>query len=309
MSFDLIKSLTGPALVAIGALLWATDTLFRLPVVHNLHPVVIVLVEHGIALLALSPFAAIKGRQFFKLNWKQFTAAFIIGAGGSALATVLFTSSFKYVNPSVSILLQKLQPVLTVLFAFLFLKERPQGHFYFWALVALLSGTVISFPHLDFSFLTGGIDFHATGVLYAVSAAAIWSLSTVIGKILLQSVSPVVATFWRFAFGFGTLLALVFLSDLPIQWELLSDAEVLKSLAYMSIIPGLFAIYIYYSGLKKTKATIATFVELVFPVSAVAINTLFLDQPLTPNQVFAGAVLLLSVTAISIKNRSTQMNG
>ena len=41
---------------------------------------------------------------------RRWLAVAFCGAGGSALATILFTASFHYVNPSVTILLQKLQP-------------------------------------------------------------------------------------------------------------------------------------------------------------------------------------------------------
>jgi drug/metabolite transporter (DMT)-like permease len=44
-------------------------------------------------------------------------------------------------------------------------------------------------------------------------------------------------------------------------------------------------------------------VELLYPVSAVVINTLFLHTPLTNMQLGAGAVLLFAVTMISV-NRS-----
>ena len=118
------KSALGPLWVAIGASLWATDTLFRLPIVNQLNPVWIVFIEHLIALSVFIPFIIVHKKNLFSLSKNEWLAAGLIGIGGSATATVLFTMSFKYVNPSVSILLQKFQPILTVIFAALFLKAR-----------------------------------------------------------------------------------------------------------------------------------------------------------------------------------------
>ncbi|MCC7441358.1 MAG: EamA family transporter [Bdellovibrionales bacterium] len=297
------QKLWGPLLVAAAASLWATDALFRFPALQSLSPVTLVLAEHTIALLALLPWVFWRRHTVLDLNWKEWIAAIVTGAGGSALATVMFTASFKYVNPSVAILLQKLQPVLTVLLAFLILGDRPRLAFFAWAPLALLAGLVISFPELDFRFLVTDLEFnpHSRGVIYALGAAGIWAASTVAGKVLLKRIPSMRGTFWRFWFGWVALLGLQLFGEIETSWKSFTDFALLQTVGYMALGPGLGAVVFYYLGLKRTHASTATFVELVFPVAAVVLNTFFLDLPLLPVQVLAGALLLLSVTQISVK--------
>src|SRR4051812_2171486 len=133
----------GPGLIAIAALLWATDALFRLPTVNAIDPTLIVFFEHVVGVLILFPWVFLKRRkELFSLDAKAWTAAALIGVGGSAFGSVLFTASFRYVNPSVAILLQKVQPLLVIMMAFVFLNERPGKNFFLWAASALVAGMI-----------------------------------------------------------------------------------------------------------------------------------------------------------------------
>lgn len=296
-----MKERAGPLFVAIAAILWATDAIFRFPTADKLDPTFIVFVEHLIAVSLLAvPMLIMKKGELFSLKPSEWAASAFVGIGGSALATVFFTASFKFINPSVSILLQKLQPILVTLIAMLFLRERPAKNFFLWAPVALASAIVLSFPDLDFAFLSGdGLDLRSTGVVYCLSAAGIWAMATVVGKFLLTRVPAAVATFHRFLFGLIALGVLVLLTGSGVGLDQVMQPEILKPLAYMGLVPGLLAMLFYYAGLERTPASVVTFVELLFPVSAVLLNWKYLNQPLVPVQLFAGAILLISVTLIS----------
>jgi drug/metabolite transporter (DMT)-like permease len=223
-----------------------------------------------------------------------------VGAGGSALATVLFTMSFRDIHPSVAILLQKLQPIFVLILASIFLKEKLHARFLKWAALALLAGFILSFPDLDFSFLRGETNSQNRGVFFAVGAALLWATSTVVGKKLLTGISPLQLTGWRYLFGFLTLVIYISQSQIAWSWGVLyEDRIALRSVLLMSLVSGLFAMFLYYQGLVRTRATTATLMELLFPVAAVLLNAWVLDRPLELMQVSAGLVLLIAVTRIS----------
>lgn len=295
------QNLLGPALIALGAILWATDTPFRYPAISRLDPAVIVLIEHFLGLLLLGAWILIRRRkEALSLKAGEWLGVLFVGAASSALATVLFTASFKYVNPSVTILLQKLQPIAVVLIAAAVLKERPERRFYPWAAVALVAAVLLSAPKLTFHEIWR-LDIQSRGVIYALLAAGIWAVGTVIGKILLNRQPSDVVTFWRFAFGLATLFTMLSLGGT--SWGFIGtiagSPSLLKSLLYLSMIPGLLAMLLYYAGLSRTPASVATFIELLYPVSAVLLNTWILKMPLTPVQAVAGTVLLFAVSQIS----------
>ncbi len=297
----MVAKLVGPFFIAVAAILWASDSVFRFPTVSSLNPALIVFLEHLLAVLVLFPWIRLRhGKDYTRLSIAEWLAAFTIGAGGSAIATILFTASFQYINPSVTILLQKLQPVMVVVIAYLVLGEHPPARFFFWAALAILAGIGLSFPDLNFSFLSGAFDIRSIGVLYAFTAAALWAVATILGKILLRRTPSSIATFWRYVFGLATAGALVGSAQISIPWETLGTKPIWGALLYMSLVPGLTAMLAYYAGLARTPATVTTFVELIFPVSAVVLNTVYLNTPLSTVQIVAAAVLLVSILKISL---------
>jgi drug/metabolite transporter (DMT)-like permease len=296
----------GPLFVAIAAILWATDAVVRYPLVQRgIDPVAIVFIDHLIGVGVLTPYYFLRYRKTAaQISLTQWAGLFLIGGGASALATVLFTASFRYVNPSASILLQKLQPVFVVLLAMLFLGERPARAFWAWAPVALAAGLAISFPAFRFDFLSG-ISPSSKGSLCALAAAGIWALATVIGKSMVSKLPPTVVTYWRFVFGLAATGAMLALADARFAGvsEALRNPSLLGSFLYISLVPGMLALLLYYQGMRRTPATTTTFMELLFPVSAVAVNTIFLKTELLPIQAAAALLLLFAVTQISLVNR------
>ncbi len=302
----------GPFLVGFAAVLWATDALVRYPLIQSgLDPTFVVFFDHLLAVTLLSPYLLYRyGRELTQISTRQWAGLFLLGGGASALATVLFTASFKYVNPSASILLQKLQPIFVVLLASTFLGERPKKTFWIWAPLALLAGLAISFPDFNFSFLTDS-TVESKGSLFALSAAVLWALATVVGKGVVSKLPPLVVTYWRFFFGLITLAFMLGFegnfhsggAGVISSFGQLGNPSTLASLLYVALVPGLIALILYYQGMLRTTASKTTFMELLFPVTAVTLNTIFLKAPLLPLQATAALVLLFAITQISIGER------
>src|SRR3989344_161291 len=167
----------GPWLVALAALLWAVDAPFRKYLTVGLSSTAIVLMEHLVIAVLVILFLHKYLGEFRNLNARDWLAVIFIGFGGSALATVFFTQSFHYVNPSVAILLQKTQPFIAILMAVTFLKERLRARFWLWAIVGVFGAYLVSFPELRIENLgLGGVNL---GVIFALLAAFLWGGSTV----------------------------------------------------------------------------------------------------------------------------------
>src|SRR3989344_3292163 len=138
----------GPILIFIAAMLWATDAPFRFHLTQTLSPSFIVLIEHLINVLLILPFIFSGWNEIKNLNWRQWLSLLVIGIGASAVAPILFTKAFAYVNPSVAIVLQKLQPLIVIGLAPSFLGEKLNKRFWLWAIIALVGAYVISFPSI-----------------------------------------------------------------------------------------------------------------------------------------------------------------
>ena len=297
------KTTMGPWLVTMAAILWAMDAPFRKYLTTQLSSTTIVLMEHiMIAVLAL---ALILPRlyELKNLTWREWLSVLFVGVGGSALATVLFTQSFHYLNPTVAILLQKLQPLIAILLAYIVLGEKLSKNFWAWAVVAIAGAYVISFPGLKPTGFTWGSD--ALGVVFALGAASFWGGSTVFGRFVLNKVSFQAMTSLRF------LTALVFLFFMNVYYKTLPELHLATGKDWFfvfmtAIIAGFVSLLIYYYGLRSTKASIATLCELAFPFAAVVVNWIFLGAALSGMQIVGGLILLLAITKLTFVNETLE---
>ncbi|MBI4049511.1 MAG: DMT family transporter [Candidatus Doudnabacteria bacterium] len=291
----------GPWLVVIAALLWAVDAPFRKFLTADLSSTTIVLMEHITIAFLVLVFLFKYLKELKNLSWKEWLAVAFIGLGGSALATVFFTQSFRYVNPSVAILLQKVQPFIAILGAAFILKERLTKNFWLWAVVGIFGAYLVTFPELTITGLafTGG----TLGVVFALLAAFFWGGSTVFGRLVLQKISFQAMTAVRF------LSALLFLLFLNLYYGTLSQLKGASQKDWLyvliiAVLAGFVSLFIYYRGLRFTKASIATIGELAFPFSAVVVNWIFLDAKLEIGQILGGFILAISIIGLTKVNEA-----
>ena len=293
------KYISGPWLVVIAALLWAVDAPFRKFLTQDLSSTTIVFMEHILIVVLVLVFLGRYLHELRSLAWREWLSVIFIALGGSALATIFFTQSFHYLNPSVAILLQKEQPLVAILLAVVVLKERLTKRFWLWAVVAIFGAYLVTFPELKVSGLNLGGG--SLGVVFALLAAFFWGGSTVFGRFVLRKVSFQAMTAIRF------LGALLFLFSLQIYYGRLSEVSAASGKDWLyvfiiAVLAGFISLFLYYRGLRFTKASIATIGELAFPFAAVIVNWIWLDATLEIGQIVGGLVLLVAVENLFFEN-------
>ncbi len=300
MSFRTQLAFLGPAVVFIAAALWATDAPFRLHLTGELSSSFIVLGEHAVSCLVAIPVLLFNWGNLRKISAREWLAIVIIGIGGSALASVAFTESFHYVNPSVAIVLQKVQPLIAIALAWWLLGETLHKQFWLWTALALFGAYLVSFPGLVPQTYAGEtFNPNLIGAVLALSAAGLWGAATVLGKYVLRTAAFQTLTSLRFVAG------LIFLIILNTAQHTFPGPGVVTSTDVLFIViiaftSGVFSLFMYYYGLQFTKASIATLAELGFPLAAVFVNAYFIPGNWAPGTYFglatgqwAGTALLL----------------
>jgi drug/metabolite transporter (DMT)-like permease len=290
-------SYLGVLLVALGAALWGTDAVLRVPLLEAMSPSAIVLSEHLVLLLYSVPAVVLGWTYFRNLVASQWIALLVIAWGGSALATLLFTAAFASGNPTVVILLQKTQPLFAIALAHVLLQERLRWAYWPCFVVAVLGAYLISFDGLVEPFEAIG-SAKALPAALTLGAAILWGSSTALGRFVLKDMP------------FHTLTGARLLLALPVLWVVVlaqgSVGELGAGFAVeparvvlLALVPGLLALLLYYRGLSGTKASYATLAEISFPASAIALNWIFLGVAVSANQVLGfvllwGAILVLA---------------
>lgn len=287
----------GPVLIVIAAALWAFDGVLRRSL-FSLPPVTIVFYEHLIGSLVILPFVS---RTFKKklMTKEVWGLILLISLLSGLLGTLWFTTALikvSFIPFSVVFLLQKLQPLFAISSAAILLKEKVSRDYLPWAGLALGAAFFVTFPNGEVDFETGAGTLIAA--LYALGAAAAWGTSTTFSKMLLNKVSHIQATGWRFIMT--TLFAglAVFVLGSQSTLTMVNNAQVFQ-LVLIALSTGMFALWLYYKGLEKTEAKITTILELTFPLLAVFIDMFLYKSFLEPTQYLAAVVLMVAMYQVA----------
>jgi len=287
----------GPFFIFVAAVLWGLDGVLR-RALYDLPPITIVFLEHVVGLIILLPFI-VKLWAKEKLTRIEWGAMSVVALLSGVLGTLFFTSALLAINfiPfSVVFLIQKLQPIFAIATAALFLKERVTPQYLFWAGVALVAGYFVTFPGGVVNFGEGG--GYVSAALLAFFAAVAWGSSTALSRYTLLSHSNTFITGLRFLLTVP--IAALFLVGLGALPSLASvTATHLLYLAGIALSTGMFALWVYYQGLKRTPVAVSAIVELAFPMTAIILDYFLYGTVLTVGQYAAGAVLLFAMYQVS----------
>ena len=284
----------GFVLVALAAGLWGTDALFRRGLALDLPSATVVVYEHLLLTVATIPLLWRGRRSLRRLRPRDWVAVAVIGAGASALATLLFTAAFRYGDPTTPLLLQKLQPVVAVAAAALLLHERLLPRFGLYFAAAVGSAFLITFPDPTSVTLTS-----LRPAVLAFGAAALWGLGTVLGRQLRARTDALTLTALRFTVGLPAAAVFVLLEQGPAGFSAVSSDDAVP-LLLLALVPGLLSLLVYYRGLGTTPASLATLAELAFPLVAITVNYLAFGTTLTATQWLGVGSLTATITTMSV---------
>lgn len=291
----------GALAICVAAILWGLDGVVLTPRLYNLSVPFVVFLLHAVPFLLMQPvlfrsygaLAALTATEWIFLGLVAFTGGLL---GTFAIVKALFLVNFSQV--SVVVLLQKLQPVFAIILAAILLKEPLTARFVGWAGIALIGAYLLTFG-ARLPDLSGGTNT-AIAAAWAATAAAAFGTATVLGKRILKVLDFRQATFGRY--GLTTLLALAYLL---ISGHGLPFGQVTRLNWILILVIGLTtgsgAIFLYYFGLTRVRASVSAVCELCLPLSAILLDYLINGSVLRPWQWAGAGTLVLAITMVSIQ--------
>ena len=299
--------LIGALAVALSAVLWGVDGILLTPQLYNLNTAFVVFIIHLCPFALMNVFFFREYRLLKTMTRSDLIYFLLIALFGGALGTLAIVKSLfllHFNNLSVVVLLQKLQPVFAVILARIILKEQIKKHFALWACVALIGGYFLTFGWSLPDFSTEGITTVYAALLSLLAAFSFGS-STVFSKKILGNYSFVSSTFFRY--GFTTLIMLVivlftghigdFSQVTPRNWLFI---------ALIGLTTGSGAIFLYYYGLRHVKASLSTFLELMYPITAVVLDYFVNGTKYSPVQWVAAFVMLFAIVMLNVSGRESE---
>ncbi len=190
-------AIPGVVLIAVAAAMWGTDPIIRKTMSGTTSATTIVFGEHVILVLCTLPFLLPALRAVFRAGRSYVAAAVVVGAGASAVATILFTDALighsDFITP---VVIQKIQPFIAIGAAALLLAERPRPGFWWFFLPALAGFWLVNQSHPLEPSAKGAVV-----IVEATAAAVLWALGTVLGRYMSRELEFQHVLTLRFFFG------------------------------------------------------------------------------------------------------------
>ena len=229
--------------------------------------------------------------------WKLWLPITLLGMSGVFAYNVFFFSGLHYISAGRASLVIACTPLVITLLAALLLREKltllKAG-----GVVLSLTGAVlvISNGHPD-SLLTVGFG---PGERALVGCVLSWSAYSLIGRSVLQTLSPLTAV------CYSSIIGTIFLSIPAAREGLFGHLSTLSSLdwvslSYLGIGGTALGFSLYYRGIKKIGASRAgIFINLV-PLFSILLSWFFLGESINPIVLAGGALVLTGVTLTNLK--------
>jgi drug/metabolite transporter, DME family len=289
-----LNAVPGVVLVAIAAALWGLDPILRKPLASSTNATTIVFGEHVVLVLFTLPFLLPALRAVWQAGPRYVAASIGVGAGASAVATILFTDALFHSDFITPVVLQKVQPLVAVIGAAIVLRERPRPRFVWFLVPALLGLWLVNQPH--------PLDPTANGlrpVIESLAAAVLWACGTVLGRYLGRELEFQHILSLRFFFGLiASAIALPIMSS-----KAYAGGHDSVWIVYYAIATGLISLGLYYYGLKRTPAVLASLAELTYPAIAVIGGIYAYNAHLRWSQWLGVAMIIVVVSLLPVQRR------
>jgi len=292
----------GAIAVSIASMMWGFDGVVLTPRLYNLNVAYVVFILHLIPFAIMNTFLFKEYRHLKTFSKEDYFIFFLIALFGGAIGTLSIVKALFLVNfqqLTVVVLLQKLQPVFAITLAAIVLKEKLKGRFILWAGIAIVASYFLVFGLKLPDFNTSRNTIYAA--LFALLAAFSFGTSTVLSKKILNKYPFQASTFFRYGITTIIMLVIVFVTGSFNQFTTTTNENWLFFLI-IGFTTGSGAIFLYYFGLIRIRAIIATICELFFPVSAIIFDYIFNHKTLNTVQWVAAVVMIFAIIKLNQPN-------
>jgi len=219
---------------------------------------------------------------------QQFRNIVLAGGVGSALATILLYSSYKYIPVGMATTLHFVYPLLVALLCVFFLRERLDV----WKIAALVAGTAgVAF------FMERGSSAGILGVVLALASGVVFAFhvfwvdrSGLKNMYYYQLVFYLCICIAVVSGVFGTATGMLTFRLTPKAWLYSLLVSLFVSVAGLSM---------FQLGIRYIGATSASILSTLEPITSVVLGILVLGESVSPLKLTGCALILVSVICIA----------
>ncbi|MEN8906629.1 MAG: DMT family transporter [Clostridiales bacterium] len=205
----------------------------------------------------------------------------------NAIRMFFFVFSYSYTSIGIAVIILYTWPIFALIFSRILLKEQIPKKNYLFIAIAFL-GIILIYSKNNFSLENK--DF--LGISSMLLSSIIYSLTFIIFKKNSNNYSQYETVFYQNLVG-----SFIFLPFIFINQPLPNVENIALVLLYATIV-GIIGFSLFFSALKKVKATTASFLAYFEVLSAILIGIIFLNEKLTWNIIFGGLLIIISTIKI-----------
>lgn len=232
---------------------------------------------------------------------RQLSLLLLLGLSGVLAYNAFFFSGLKTITASRASLIIAANPAAIALLSSIFLGERLTVSRSAGILVSVTGALVVITGGDPAKILGGGVG---AGELYLFGCVAGWATYSVLGKVVMRDLSPLLAATYACVLGGICLFPPAVHEGLMGQILAFSPTVWLGSL-YLGLLGSALGFIWYYEGVQRIgPSRTGVFINIV-PVSSILLAVLILDEPLSPS-LAVGAVLVVGGVYLMNRTRSVR---
>jgi drug/metabolite transporter, DME family len=285
----------GLLLIALAAVSWGTVGVVVKSLYEStsLSPISVGFYRLALSVPALLLALSGLGKKAFQVKRKDSPVIILMGAM-LAVYQLCYFAAIPRVGVAIATLVTLCTaPVIVAVLSVIFLKERLEPNI----ITALVIAIVGTFLLVGFQGASGERVF--SGVLLALGSATGYALVALTSR-RLSNYHPLQPVAFGFTVGAIVLLPFAVFTGLTTSLDALSWLRLL----YLGLVPTALAYTLFTLGMRTTKATVATIVTLLEPLTAVILAFVFFREQLNATAILGGALLIVAIVLLAKKQAS-----
>jgi drug/metabolite transporter (DMT)-like permease len=230
-----------------------------------------------------------------RLTRRQVLGTLLLGATGILAYNLFFLGALARLPASRTSLIIALNPIVTIAAASLLLGERMHARRWLGVAVALAGVWIVVSRGDVLGSVSGAVGL---GELLMFGGVCSWAAYTLIGRRVLEGLTPLAATTYASLWGTAMLVVAAAPDLQQLHWSDLT-APVLLSVLYLGVLGTAVAFVWYYQAVQQLGAARTVIFNNLVPVFGASFGVLLLGEPLLPSMLLGGAVAVTGVMLVS----------
>ncbi|MDN7240580.1 DMT family transporter [Planococcus sp. N028] len=275
---------------------WGSNFVFGKILVQEFSPALLTSLRLLFIVLLLMGISSFKNH-FKRLNKSDFVLIILLGIIGVWINQWSFFAALETADPTTSALILATTPILTGIFAAVFLKEK--------LTIRMVIGSLIAMTGIYFVVTKGNTaSFQIDkGLFWIVVTMITFAIMIIMTKLLSTRVDPLTITLYSNVVGFAVSIPFVFVLDDPIRMT--SDISDWAFLIATAVVVHGIATLIWNHNIRNVDASKASILSNLEPFVAMITGLILLYKPITGAEIL-GSFFIVGGVVLSTINAKTR---